>query len=89
MSNGTSQKVIILGNVGNDPEVRYLPNGGAVCNISVATSETWKDKNTGKAVTPEEKAALLELGKGVFADLRKTISGGTVPHETKESRDGQ
>ncbi|MCB1802901.1 MAG: single-stranded DNA-binding protein, partial [Gammaproteobacteria bacterium] len=40
-------KVILIGNLGQDPEVRYMPNGGAVCNITVATSETWKDKNTG------------------------------------------
>lgn len=37
-------RAIILGNLGNDPETRYLPNGNAVTNISVATSETWKDK---------------------------------------------
>ena len=41
-------KVILIGNLGQDPEVRYMPNGGAVTNISVATSETWKDKNTGE-----------------------------------------
>ena len=41
-------KVILIGNLGQDPEVRYTPNGGAVCNITVATSETWKDKNTGE-----------------------------------------
>lgn len=41
-------KVILIGNLGQDPEVRYMPNGGAVCNISVATSESWKDKNTGE-----------------------------------------
>lgn len=41
-------KVIIVGNLGNDPEVRYLPSGGAVANISVATSESWKDKQTGQ-----------------------------------------
>lgn len=41
-------KVILVGNLGQDPEVRYMPNGGAVCNITVATSETWKDKNTGE-----------------------------------------
>ncbi len=40
-------KVILVGNVGNDPEVRYMPNGNAVANISVATSDSWKDKNTG------------------------------------------
>ena len=40
-------KAIVVGNVGQDPEVRYMPNGNAVANISVATSESWKDKNTG------------------------------------------
>jgi len=40
-------KVILIGNLGQDPEVRYMPNGNAVTNISVATSESWKDKNTG------------------------------------------
>ena len=42
-------KVMIIGNLGTDPEVRYMPSGGAVTNISVATSETWKDKSSGEA----------------------------------------
>lgn len=42
-------KVILVGNLGNDPEVKYLPSGGAVTNITVATSETWKDKQSGQA----------------------------------------
>lgn len=41
-------KVILVGNVGTDPEVRYLPNGNPVANLSVATSESWKDKQTGE-----------------------------------------
>lgn len=41
-------KVILVGNVGQDPETRYMPNGGAVTNLSLATSEAWKDKNTGE-----------------------------------------
>lgn len=41
-------KVIIVGNLGRDPETRYMPNGDAVCNIAVATTETWKDKNSGE-----------------------------------------
>ena len=41
-------KVIIVGNLGKDPEVRFMPNGGAVANLAVATSETWKDKQTGE-----------------------------------------
>ncbi len=43
-------KVILLGNCGRDPEVRYLPSGGAICNISVATSSRRKDKATGESV---------------------------------------
>src|SRR5579872_3114954 len=41
-------KVILIGNLGRDPEVRYTPNGLAVANITIATSETWKDKQTGE-----------------------------------------
>ncbi|MGQ3889715.1 single-stranded DNA-binding protein [Legionella sp. CNM-1927-20] len=40
-------KVILIGNVGSDPEVRYMPNGNAVATLSIATSETWKDKQSG------------------------------------------
>ena len=45
---GSVNKVIILGNLGVDPEVRNFPNGGKVCNLRIATSETWKDRNTGE-----------------------------------------
>lgn len=41
-------KVILIGRLGRDPEVRYMPNGEAVCNFSVATSETWTDRNSGQ-----------------------------------------
>ncbi|MAA66789.1 MAG: single-stranded DNA-binding protein [Alteromonadaceae bacterium] len=41
-------KVILVGNLGDDPDVRYTPSGSAVANVSVATSETWKDKSTGE-----------------------------------------
>ena len=41
-------KVILVGNVGNDPEFRVMPNGNGVANVSIATSETWKDKTTGE-----------------------------------------
>lgn len=39
-------KVILVGRLGKDPEVRYIPNGGAVANLQVATSESWRDKQT-------------------------------------------
>ena len=41
-------KVILIGNLGRDPEVRYMPNGEAVCNFSIATSETWNDRQSGQ-----------------------------------------
>ena len=41
-------KVILFGNLGKDPETRYMPSGGAVANLAIATSESWKDKNTGE-----------------------------------------
>lgn len=47
-------KVILIGNLGKDPEVRYSPNGGAIANITLATSESWKDKNTGEQVDKTE-----------------------------------
>ncbi len=47
-------KVILVGNLGNDPEVRYANNGSAIANLSIATSESWKDKNTGEQVEKTE-----------------------------------
>ena len=47
-------KAILIGNLGQDPEVKYMPNGKAVANITVATSESWKDKNTGEQVDKTE-----------------------------------
>ncbi|MEM7209845.1 MAG: single-stranded DNA-binding protein [Pseudomonadota bacterium] len=41
-------KVILVGNLGNDPDVKYMPSGSAVANISLATTDSWKDKNTGQ-----------------------------------------
>ena len=45
---GSVNKVVIMGNLGKDPEIRNFPNGGRVCNFSVATSESWRDKNSGE-----------------------------------------
>jgi single-strand DNA-binding protein len=52
-------KVIVVGNLGQEPEVKYMPSGDAVCNITVATSETWKDKTSGeqKEVTEWHKVS--------------------------------
>ena len=47
-------KVILIGNLGRDPEMRYLPSGSAVCNIVVATSRNWKSKDSGDKVEETE-----------------------------------
>jgi single-strand DNA-binding protein len=56
-------KVILVGNLGQDPEVRYLPNGGAVATISIATSETWKDKQTGEQKERTEWHRVVIFGR--------------------------
>src|SRR5512147_2232123 len=56
-------KVIIVGNLGRDPETRYLPSGEAVTNISVATTETWKDKASGEQKEATEWHSSSFLGK--------------------------
>lgn len=62
-------KVILVGNLGNDPETRYMPSGGAVTNITVATSESWKDKQTGQ---PQERT---EWHRVVFFNRLAEIAG--------------
>jgi len=56
-------KVILVGNLGQDPEVRYMPNGGAVANITLATSETWRDKQTGENRELTEWRRVVLFGK--------------------------
>lgn len=62
-------KVILIGNLGRDPEVRYTPNGNAVCNISVATTRNWKDKSSG------DKVEETEWHRVVFYDRLAEIAG--------------
>ena len=62
-------KVIIVGNLGRDPEVRYTPNGSAVCNVSVATTRTWKNKDSG------DKNEETEWHRVVFYDKLAEIAG--------------
>lgn len=56
-------KVILVGNLGQDPEVRYMPKGGAVANLSLATSDTWKDKQTGEQKERTEWHRVVLYGK--------------------------
>jgi single-strand DNA-binding protein len=62
-------KVILIGNLGKDPETRYMPSGGAVTNVTLATSESWKDKNTG------EQQERTEWHRVVFFNRLGEIAG--------------
>ncbi|MEO7337699.1 MAG: single-stranded DNA-binding protein [Caldimonas sp.] len=62
-------KVILIGNLGRDPEVRYTPNGNAVCNVSVATTRNWKNKDSG------DKVEETEWHRVVFYDRLAEIAG--------------
>ncbi|MGZ5267655.1 MAG: single-stranded DNA-binding protein, partial [Caldimonas sp.] len=62
-------KVIIVGNLGRDPEIRYTPNGSAVCNVSIATTRTWKNKDSG------DKSEETEWHRVVFYDKLAEIAG--------------
>lgn len=60
---GSLNKVEIIGNLGNDPEIRYMPSGGAVANLSIATTESWKDKTTGEKKEQTEWHRVVIFGK--------------------------
>jgi len=62
-------KVILVGNLGRDPETRYMPDGGAVTNVSIATTDTWKDKTSG------EKKEATEWHRVVFFNRLAEIAG--------------
>lgn len=62
-------KVILIGNLGQDPETKHMPSGGAVTNVSIATSESWKDKQTGQ---PQERT---EWHRVVFFNRLAEIAG--------------
>ena len=70
-------KVIIVGNLGQDPEVRYMPSGGAVANVSIATSESWKDKQTG------EQTERTEWHRVVFFNRLGEIAGEYLKRGSK------
>jgi single-strand DNA-binding protein len=87
-------KVIIVGNLGKDPEVRYAPNGKAVANISVATSETWKDKDSGDQVDKTEwhrivfYNRLAEIVGEYLTKGAKVFVEGTLRTRKWEDKDG-
>lgn len=74
---GSINKVILIGNVGNDPEVRSFNNGGKVCNFSVATSESWKDKQTGEKREKTEWHRVAIFNEGLVGIVERYVKKGS------------
>ena len=74
---GSVNKVIIVGNLGADPEVRSFQNGGKVCNLRIATSENWKDKNTGEKQERTEWHTVAIFGEGLAGVAERFLKKGS------------
>ena len=70
-------KVIILGNLGADPETRTFSSGGKVCNLRIATSETWKDKNTGEKKEKTEWHSVAIFSEGLVRVAEQYLKKGS------------
>ena len=74
---GSVNKVILIGNLGRDPEVRSFQNGGKVCNLSIATSENWKDKNTGERREKTEWHSVAIFQEGLVRIAEQYLRKGS------------
>lgn len=74
---GSVNKTIILGNLGADPEVREFQNGGAVCNLRIATSEQWKDRNTGERQERTEWHSVAIFSEGLINVAKNYLRKGS------------
>lgn len=73
---GSVNKVILVGNLGADPEVRTMQNGGEVCNLSVATTDSWKDKNTGERREKTEWHRVVIFSPGLVTVCKNYLKKG-------------
>ena len=74
---GSLNKVIIIGNLGRDPEIRDFANGGKVCNLRIATSETWKDKNSGERRERTEWHTVAIFSEGLVNVCKSYLKKGS------------
>ena len=74
---GSVNKVILVGNLGRDPEVRSFQNGGKVCNLRIATSETWKDRNTGERKEKTEWHRVAIFNEGLVNVVKNYLRKGS------------
>ncbi|MCB1312198.1 MAG: single-stranded DNA-binding protein [Sedimentitalea sp.] len=74
---GSVNKVILIGNLGRDPEVRTFPDGGKLCNLRIATSETWKDRNSGERKERTEWHNVVLRGDGLVRIAEQYLRKGS------------
>ncbi len=74
---GSVNKVILIGNLGRDPEVRSFQNGGKVCNLRIATSETWKDRNSGERREKTEWHTVAIFNEGLVRIAEQYLRKGS------------
>ncbi|MBY6134534.1 single-stranded DNA-binding protein [Nocardioides marinus] len=74
---GSLNKVMLIGNLGRDPEVRTFQNGGKVCNLRIATSETWKDRNTGERRERTEWHSVAVFSEGLVRVCEQYLRKGS------------
>ena len=74
---GSLNKVMLIGNLGRDPEVRSFQNGGKVCNLRIATSETWKDRNTGERREKTEWHSVAVFSEGLVRVCEQYLRKGS------------
>jgi single-strand DNA-binding protein len=74
---GSLNKVMLIGNLGADPEIRSFQNGGRVCNLRIATSEQWKDKNTGDRQERTEWHSVAIFSEGLINVCEKYLKKGS------------
>ena len=74
---GSVNKVILIGNLGRDPEVRSFQNGGKVCNLRIATSETWKDRNSGERREKTEWHSVAVFSEGLVRVCEQYLRKGS------------
>ena len=75
---GSVNKVILIGNLGRDPEVRSFPNGGKVVNLRIATSETWKDKASGERKDRTEWHSVAIFNEGIAKIAEQYLRKGST-----------
>lgn len=91
---GSVNKVILVGNLGRDPEVRSFPNGGKVCNLRIATSETWRDRQTGERKEKTEWHSVAIFNEGLANVAERFLRKGSKVYiegqlQTRKWQDAQ